>query len=85
MTVNSADPLERESSIRIKEADAKHARTKELFLHGLASLTIFTIVLLCVWIIIKKSLTTDEGKLALGLLTTIVSALLGYITGKSSK
>lgn len=85
ITLNSDDPLKRESDIRLKEADAKHLRTKELLLHGLTSLILVIVVLLCVWLVTQKSLSSDEGKLALGLLTTIVSALLGYITGKSAK
>jgi hypothetical protein len=85
ISLNTDDPLKRESEIRLKEADAKHLRTKELLLHGLTSAIITIVVLLCAWIVIQKSLSTDEGKLALGLLTTIVSALLGYITGKSAK
>lgn len=85
VTLNTDDPLKRESEIRLKEAEAKHIRTKELILHGLTSLVILSVVALCIWLVASKSLSTDEGKLALGLLTTIVSALLGYITGKSSK
>ena len=85
INLTSDDPHKRESEIRIKEADAQHARNKELILHGLTGATVFIVVLLCVWIIGRKSLSTDDGKLALGLLTTIVSALLGYITGKSAK
>ena len=66
-----------------REAEAKHLRIKEYILHGLTSIIVLVVVSLCVWIVIAKSLASDEGKLALGLLTTIVSALLGYITGKS--
>ena len=68
-----------------REAEAKHLRIKEYILHGLTSIIVLVVVSLCVWIVIAKSLASDEGKLALGLLTTIVSALLGYITGKSAK
>jgi len=85
ITVNTDDPLKRESDIRLKEAEAQHQRTKELILHALTSIILLIVVLLCVWLITQRTLSTDEGKLALGLLTTIVSALLGYITGKSAK
>lgn len=85
LTLNTDDPLKRESEIRLKEAEAKHLRAKELFLYGLTSFILVIVVLLCVWLVTQKSLSSDEGKLALGLLTTIVSALLGYITGKSAK
>ncbi|MBI1760148.1 MAG: hypothetical protein HYR56_01810 [Acidobacteria bacterium] len=47
ITVNTDDPLKRESEIRLKEADAKHLRTKELLLHGLTSAVIIIVVLLC--------------------------------------
>lgn len=85
ISLNTDDPLKRESDIRLREAEARHLRTKELLLHGLTSLILVIVVLLCVWLISQKSLSSDEGKLALGLLTTVVSALLGYITGKSAK
>ena len=85
ISVNTDDPLKRESEIRLKEAEARHLRAKELILYGLTSTILLTAVLLCVCIIASKGLANDEGKLALGLFTSIVSALLGYITGKASK
>jgi hypothetical protein len=85
LTMTSDDPLKRESEIRLKEAEAKHLRDKELFLYRLTGAILVIAVLLCVWLIVSKGLANDEGKLALGLLTSIISALLGYITGKSAK
>lgn len=72
ITVNTDDPLKRESDIRLREAEARHQRVKDLLLHILTSTILMIVVLLCVWLIMQKSLASDEGKQALGLLTTIV-------------
>ncbi len=68
-----------------KEAAVKKRHTKELIRYCSVSGLVLAAVLFCVWIIVSKGLANDEGKLALVLFTSIVSALLGYITGKSSK
>lgn len=79
------DPTERDSRLKIEEANAQHLRIKELVLHGVTALVVLVVVGVCAWIVIKKGLVTDEGKLALGLLTNIVTALVAYVTGRSSK
>lgn len=79
------DPIERDSRLKIEEANAQHQRVKELILHGVTALVVLTAVGVCAWIVIKKGLAADEGKLALGLLTNVVTALVAYVTGRSSK
>ncbi len=79
------DSTERESRLRIAEADALHLRGKELLIYRLTATIIIGVVVLCFWIILSKGLSNDEGKLALALLTSIVTGLVGYVTGKSSK
>jgi len=79
------DPAERDSRLRIEEANAAHQRTKEIILYSLTSMVVAVVVGLCVWLVAKKGLTAEEGKLALALLTAIVTGLVGYVTGRASK
>lgn len=76
---------ELESEIRIKEADAAHQRNKDLLLLRITSAAVIAVIGLCIWIVIAKGLSAEDGKLAFGALISIVSALVGYFTGKSSK
>ena len=78
------DTLEKETRLRIEEANAIHLRQKEWLVYRLTAFVILLVVGVCIWIILRKGLSTDEGKLALGLLTSIVTGLVGYVTGKAS-
>lgn len=88
--------LERESRLRIEEANAAHQlrleeanaahqRRKEILLHSVTVGVISLVVLLCAWTILRKGFATEDGKLALALLTSIVTGLVGYATGRASK
>lgn len=79
------DLLEKETRLRIEEATAAHQRQKELLLYRLTSGVILLVVALCAWVVLRKGLANEEGKLALALLTSIVTGLVGYVTGRSSK
>lgn len=76
---------ERESRLRIEEANAAHQRKKEMLLYGVTIGVISIVVLLCAWVIMRKGLATEDGKLSLALLTSIVTGLVGYATGRASK
>lgn len=76
---------ERDSRLRIEEANAAHQRKKELLLYGATIGVVLIVVFLCTWVILRKSLATEDGKLALALLTSIVTGLVGYVTGRASK
>ncbi len=78
------DELEKTSRLRIEEANALHTRQKEWLVYRLTTLILLIVVGLCAWIILRKGLANDEGKLALGLLTSVVTGLVGYVTGKAS-
>lgn len=78
------DAAERESRLRIEEATALHTRQKEWLVYRLTALILLIAVSLCTWLILNKGLSNDEGKLVLGLLTSIVTGLVGYVTGKAS-
>ena len=79
------EPAELEAELRIKEADALHQRNKELVLLKVTSAAVLALIGVCLWVVISKGLSVEEGKLAFGALISIVSALVGYFTGKSSK
>lgn len=79
------DSIEKESRIRIEEANAAHQRQKELLLYRLTGCVILLSVALCCWTVLRKGLAAEEGKLALALLTSIVTGLVGYATGRASK
>lgn len=83
--MTNEDVSERETRLRISEADAMHQRQKERLLYRLTFAVIVTVVILCSWVVLRKGLSTDDGKLALALLTSIVTGLVGYVTGKSAK
>ena len=73
------------ATILEKEAAVKRRDRRELILLGFVSVLIFSAVLFCAGVVASKELASDEGKLAFGLLTVIVSSLLSYVAGKSSK
>ncbi len=83
--MTNEDVSERETRLRISEADAMHQRQKERLLYRLTFAVIVIVVILCSWVVLRKGLSTDDGKLALALLTSIVTGLVGYVTGKSAK
>lgn len=73
------------ASILEKEAAVKKRHTKELIKYCLVSGLVLAAALSCVWTVISKGLASSDGKLAFSLLAIILSALLGYIAGKSAK
>lgn len=81
----SENSEERESRLRIEEANATHQRRKEMLLYSVTIGVISVVVILCAWVILRKGLATEDGKLALALLTSIVTGLVGYATGRASK
>ncbi|MBL8189187.1 MAG: hypothetical protein JNK38_14360 [Acidobacteria bacterium] len=76
---------ERESRLRVEEANAAHQRRKEMLLYSVTIGVVSIVVVLCAWVILRKGLATEDGKLALALLTSIVTGLVGYATGRASK
>lgn len=80
-----ADPAERETRLRIEEADAGHRRRKDLILHIAALVVIGVALGLCVWVIVKGDSTVEDKRWAGTVITAIVTGLVGYVTGKSIK
>lgn len=73
------------ATILEKEAAVKRRHRRKLILLNFVCVLIFSAVLFCAWVIVRKELASSEGKLAFGLLTVIVSTLLGYVAGRSAK
>lgn len=78
-------PEERASRLRREEADAEHQRKKDFVLFIIVAIMVCLVALACLWINLSSNYSPDLQKWASSLLTVIVSAILGYMTGKSSK
>ena len=81
--VSREDPVQRDSRVRIEEADAAHERRKDWL--GLISALAGIGVGRGVWgwgIVSKGSATADKEW---AILTAIVTGLLGYVVGRKAK
>jgi hypothetical protein len=78
-------PDERGARLRREHADAEHERRKDLVLLWAVLITVGVVSVVCVVIIAVSGAPADNAKWATTVLTTIVSAGVGYMTGKSSK
>jgi hypothetical protein len=65
--------------------EAGHRLWRESILFGILTLGVSIVVLACLWIALQPGQSPENQKWATTLLTTIVSAGVGYLTGKSSK
>jgi hypothetical protein len=83
--VSREDPDERDSRIRIDEADAAHRRRKDLLLSASALVVIGVALCLCVWAVVREGSAASDREWAVPLLTAIVTGLVGYVTGRATK
>ena len=72
-------PEEIQSRLRRDEAADRHERLMSIILVA----SILVVTSFCLWVISRERSTTDGRKWATGLVTSIVSAGLGYVTGKA--
>jgi hypothetical protein len=79
------EPVERDSRIRIEEADAAHRRRKDLLLSSSALIVIGVALCLCVWAVVREGTNASDREWAVPLLTAIVTGLIGYVTGRATK
>ena len=79
------EPDQRDSRIRIEEADASHRRRKDLLLSSSALVVIGVALCLCVWAVVREDSTASDREWAVPLLTAIVTGLIGYVTGRATK
>jgi hypothetical protein len=78
-------PDELAARLRREEADAEHERRKDLLLLWAVLMTVSVVSVVCIVIIAVSGASVDNAKWATTVLTTIISAGVGYMTGKSSK
>jgi hypothetical protein len=77
------DHEERDSRLRIEEANAAHERRKD-WLFSVSVLVVIGVALcLCVWAIVSKGSATADKEWAF--LTAIVTGLIGYAFGRATK
>lgn len=79
------EPDQRDSRIRIEEADAAHRRRKDLLLLSSALVVIGVAIGLCVWAVVREGSAASDREWAVPLLTAIVTGLIGYVTGRATK
>ena len=65
--------------------EAVHRVWRESVLFGIFTVGVTVVAVACLWIALKPGQSPDNQKWATTLLTTIVSAGVGYLTGKASK
>ncbi len=65
--------------------EAKHRVWRDSILFGTLTLGVSLVAVVCLWIALKPGQESETQKWATTLLTTIVSAGVGYLTGKASK
>lgn len=79
------EPDQRESRIRIEEADAAHRRRKDLLFSISALVIIGGALCLCAWGIVREGSTASDKVWAVPLLTGIVTGFVGFVTGRATK
>ncbi len=78
-------PEELESRLRKVDADAALARRKDFLLFLAAVLGVGGIAVLCIAVAIRPGGSADDKKWATAVLTSVVSAAVGFLAGKNSK
>src|SRR4028118_1925048 len=78
-------PEEQTSRLRIEEAEAAHRRRQEIWVLGAVLITVAIAVGISLWVIVGLGYSAENMKWATTLLTSIISAGIGYVTGKASR
>jgi hypothetical protein len=73
------------SQLRLKEAEAKHKRIKDLLLNIVGLVIILVALGTCIWMLFRENSTPEDKILARTLLTTIIAGFIGFVTGKANK
>lgn len=79
------DPTELQARIRTAEAEAAHARRKDLLLHFFVMAVVAVAFVLCVFLVLTRDPASGLPDKAMGLIAVIISAGVGYITGRGSR
>ncbi|MBS2022562.1 MAG: hypothetical protein JST92_09140 [Deltaproteobacteria bacterium] len=84
MSLETVDPGERDSKLRIAEADARVARLKDLGQVLFAGLCLLGLGAYCMLILRAQGTSADDKKWAQTVLAAMVSGFIGYLFGKKS-
>ena len=84
--VKSRDhPAEIKARLRREEDEAAHQRKRDLIILYAVLIAVGIVSVICMIVIFVHGLGSDDEKWATTVLTMIVSAGLGYMTGRGSK
>ena len=78
-------PAEIRSRLQEQKAEAIHARSKDLLLFRVVLAGVVAVAGLCLWVALGPGHTPDDKKWSTSILTSMVSAGVGYLTGKAVK
>lgn len=78
-------PEELQARLRRQEAQEQHERRKDLAVTAAVLFGVATLMGFCIWTVGSAGSSPDDKKWATALLTSIVTAGLGYLTGKATK
>jgi hypothetical protein len=78
-------PREIQARIARESAEAAHQRHKDLLITWAVLITVGVVSAVCIMVVFLPGVPPENARWATTLLTTIVSAGLGYMTGKNSK
>jgi cytochrome bd-type quinol oxidase subunit 2 len=71
--------------LRLKEADARLRRWKDAIFFGATVFAALLVGSTCAFILVSGTFSADDKQRATSILTPMISALLGYLTGKTTK
>jgi hypothetical protein len=78
-------PREIQARIEREVAEAAHQHRKDLLITRAVLIIVGVVAVVCIVVVLLPGIPPENAKWATTLLTAIVSAGLGYMTGKSSK
>ena len=78
-------PDERASRLRREEADDNHKRRISYLAHIFVAVAVTGAFLVGAWVVLKGDPKTGLTEKAMNVITAIVAAGVGYVTGKGSK
>jgi hypothetical protein len=85
-SIKTAEPRdERASRLRREEAESAHQRRIALIVHIFVMTVVAVAFLVCSYMALAKDPKSGLPDKALAIITAIVAAAVGYLTGKNSK
>jgi hypothetical protein len=78
-------PQEMQARLEKERLEARNERIKDLILFVAVIIGVASVGGVCIWFVVGPSHSADDKKWAFSVLASIVSAGVGYLTGKGSK